>query len=27
MRALLRKERTSGANLYNAAVLPFSTKE
>lgn len=23
MRALLRKERSSGANLYNAAVLPF----
>lgn len=24
MRALLRKERSSGANLYNAAVLPFN---
>ncbi|GJG93511.1 hypothetical protein CBA19C6_03500 [Cupriavidus pauculus] len=27
MRALLRKERSTGANLYNAAVLPFVTKE
>lgn len=26
MRALLRKERSSGANLYNAAVLPFSSQ-
>lgn len=26
MRALLRKERSSGANLYNAAVLPFVTQ-
>ena len=24
MRALLRKEKSSGANLYNAAVLPFA---
>ncbi|MDO3524739.1 uracil-DNA glycosylase [Ralstonia pseudosolanacearum] len=27
MRALLRKERSTGANLYNAAVLPFATRE
>jgi hypothetical protein len=27
MRALLRKERSTGANLYNAAVLPFATKK
>ncbi|WP_271655919.1 uracil-DNA glycosylase [Ralstonia solanacearum] len=26
MRALIRKERSTGANLCNAAVLPFSTK-
>lgn len=26
MRALLRKEQSTGANLYNAAVLPFVTK-
>lgn len=23
MRALLRKQKSAGANLYNAAVLPF----
>jgi len=27
MRALLRKEQSTGANLYNAVVLPFVTKE
>lgn len=27
MRALLRKERLTGANLYNAAVLPFAATE
>jgi uracil-DNA glycosylase family 4 len=27
MRALLRKEKSNGANFYNAAVLPFVTKD